>query len=181
MIMGKLIVFCGYSGTGKTTLANKLSKKLHIPCLHKDSFKEPIYKHMSCKTFKDSFKSGYCFIMTLLNVAEDQIENGVDLIIESPFNHAESLEQFKNWIKKYKLDFYCVICSLDEKTRLKRCRNRLDKRDKCHHDEKRLAILHSSITSDFDYNNMPEKKIFVDTKKPVNELLKEVLANTQHH
>lgn len=173
--MSKLIVFCGYHGTGKTTLAKKLSKILKIPCLHKDSFKEPIYKFMDCQTFDDSVKSGYCSIMTLLNVAEDQIKNRVDLIIESPFNHQESADRFKEWVKKYKIDLYCVICSLDEKTRMSRWENRLAVRDKSHHDRERLARMDKSIKQSFDFEIMPEKKIRVESNKDINELIEVII------
>ena len=173
--MSKLIVFCGHSGTGKTTLSKKLSKKLKIAFLHKDSLKEPIYENMGCKSLEDSIKVGYCSIKTLFNLAEDQIKLGVDVIIESPFNHIESVEIFKKWIKKHKIDFYCVICSLNEQLRMNRWKNRLKIRHKSHHDKERLQKFSQGINNGFDFEKMPEKKIRVTSNDPVPKLIKKIL------
>ena len=173
--MSKLIVFCGHPGTGKTTLSKELSKKLKITCLHKDSFKEPIYENMGCKSLEDSIKAGYCSIKTLLNVAEDQVKSGIDIIIESPFNHIESVETFKKWIKKYKIDFYCVICSLDEDIRMSRWKNRLKIRHRSHHDNERLQKFSRGINNSFDFEEMPEKKIRITSEIPVPKLIKKIL------
>ena len=43
MSKNKLIIVCGLPGSGKTTLAEKLSEKSKIVCLHKDSIKESLY------------------------------------------------------------------------------------------------------------------------------------------
>ncbi len=179
--MTKLIVVCGLSGSGKTTFAEALSKRLNIVCLHKDLIKESLYDVSGGKTIDDSKRLGLWSVRMLLSLAEEQIRRGVDLIIESPFNYEEEAKSFALWREKYNLDFYAVICGIDEAMRKDRYIERAKTaRHAAHHD---LARLDEALggTMDrafqlFDYSIMPEKKIFVTTDRPVGELVDRVVA-----
>jgi predicted kinase len=168
--MTRLIIICGLPGTGKTTLADELSKKLGIFCLHKDSIKEVFYEGLNCSTLEDSRKLGSPSVKAILKLAEENLARGIDVILESPFNFPSDEKIFKKWKDKYDLSIFSIILQLDEVEREKRFT--LRERHKSHHDKERLRNYKEAPG---DYQYMPEKKIFVTTDKPVEELIKIIL------
>jgi predicted kinase len=167
--MSKLIIVCGLPGTGKTTLAKALSKKLGIFCLHKDSLKESLYDSMKMSSLEDSKKLGYPTVKAVLDLAEQNIAHGIDVILESPFNFPDVGKIFRKWKKKYNLSLFSVILHIDEDERRQRFLER--ERHRSHHDNKRKLDYEEMK---FSYDHMPEKKIFLTTNKLVEELVEEV-------
>lgn len=171
--MSKLIIVCGAPGSGKTTLARELSKKLGIVCLHKDSIKEQLYESMKMTSLEDSKKIGKPSVDIMLRLAKEQIKNGVDIIIESPFYFEEDYDLFRFWQEKYNLDIYSVACSIDEKTRQKRFSKR--GRHQAHHDTERdFKIV------DYDYSSIPEEQIFIKTNAPTEKLVDEIVKKIKN-
>ncbi|HBI17570.1 MAG: hypothetical protein UR60_C0028G0017 [Candidatus Moranbacteria bacterium GW2011_GWF2_34_56] len=174
--MSKLIVVCGLQGSGKTTLANCLANKLNIACLHKDSLIDMLSEINNVSNFEEYKKVQSEAMKLFFKLAEEQISSGVDFIIQSTFNFSEDADLFRAWIEKYKLDFCCVVCVIDEKTRSERFKNRPDHFKKYFIDKKIETNSSQSLNkADFDYNEMPEKKIFVKTDHPVECLVEEIL------
>ena len=171
--MSRVIVVCGLSGSGKTTLAKELSRRLNIACLHKDSVKEKLYESLGCSTLEQSRQTGLYAIQLILALAEEQIANGVDVILESPFNHEDNAKLFHAWKKKYDIDFYAVICEVDQETRMQRRSDR--PRHSAHHEAFRLREGVSFSPEEWDYASMPEKKIFVRTEESVNASINAIL------
>ncbi|NLC30789.1 MAG: ATP-binding protein [Candidatus Moranbacteria bacterium] len=168
--MTKLIIVCGLPGAGKTTLARKLSEKLKVFCLHKDSVKESFYDSMKMSTLEDSKKLGYPSVKVILDLAEENLARGIDVILESPFTFSEDGEIFEKWRKKYDLEIFSIILEISENERKERMTNR--ERDKSHHDEKRLQ---NYVATQCDFFHMPEKKIFLETSKNTNTLIEIIL------
>lgn len=170
--MSRVIVFCGLPASGKTTLAKAVSKKMNIFCLHKDALKERLYDLLDGKTLEDSKNIGRAVIETMLRVAEDSLENEVDVILESPFNHPDNPKRFQEWLKKYAIDLCVIVCSVDDEERNRRHAERA--RHPGHHDKERLN--HYPFHKDeFDYTQMPGRKLFLNTTKPIEKLLSETL------
>jgi hypothetical protein len=113
----------------------------------------------------------------ILALAEEQIANGVDVIVESPFNHEDNARLFHEWKEKYPIDFYAVICEVDHEKRMHRRFNR--PRHHSHHDSARLRTEVTFSSEDWDYSVMPEKKIFVTTDKPIQEIVGYVVRGIQ--
>ena len=168
--MTKLIIACGLPGTGKTTLANELSKALKIFCLHKDSVKESLYDSLKMNSLEDSKILGYPSVKTILDLAEENVGRGVDVIIESPFNFEDDKKIFEDFKSKYSAEIYTIILELETDERKKRFLER--ERHSSHHDEQREWPYEEVESS---YEHMPEPKIFLNSKRPVDELTKEVL------
>jgi predicted kinase len=175
--MTKLIIICGLTASGKTTLAEELSKKINVVCLHKDSIKSNLYNILELSTLEDSKRIGLQSVNLLFKLAEEQLKNGVDLIIESPFNHISDYELFHRWEKKYKLDVWKIICHMDDENREKRFKERLKIRHICHHDGERLANGEGlGKLEDYKvYEKMPGEKIEVVTNKPIGKIVTMIL------
>lgn len=167
--MSKVIIVCGLPGSGKTTLAKELSKQFGIVCLHKDSIKEKLYELLGYSTLEHSRHSGFYAIQLILALAEEQIANGMDVMVESPFNHEDNVKLFHEWKEKYPIDFYAVICRVDHEERMRRRFNR--PRHHAHHDSVRLRDEVNFSPEDWDYSAMPERKIFLSTQGPVEDLV----------
>lgn len=174
--MSRVIIFCGQSGSGKTTLAEVVSKQLNIFLLSKDALKERLYEMENCKTLEDSNRIGKLSIFLILDLAEDAIKNGVDAILESPFDHPDSLKRFQEWIDQFHVKLNIVVCEINEEERRRRIETR--PRHYSHHDVTRKVLGHFK-KSDFDYTQMPGKKLFLETNKPLEELVEQVIAFLQ--
>ena len=53
-ILKRKVIIAGYLASGKSTLALQLSKKLNIPYLVKDTFKNALYKNNSITNREES-------------------------------------------------------------------------------------------------------------------------------
>ena len=173
--MQKLIIVCGLPATGKTTFANALSKELKIVCLHKDTIKEALYESFGFSSLDDSKQLGTHSVTLLYKLAEEQLKNGVDLIMEAPFYFEEDYKLFRKWKRKYKIKIYSIICGADKETRDNRFTHR--DRHQAHHDIDRLIEKdkYNNPKSEAVYKKLPGQVIKIHTDKPVSELVKELI------
>lgn len=170
--MSKLIIVCGLPGSGKTTLANALSGKIKVACIHKDHIKERFFESMKLSSLEDSKCIGKPTIDVALRLTEDQLKNGVDIILEAPFNFPEDYPLFETWQKKYKLDLYSVVCLIDFEERRRRYCER--ERHFAHFDKER-GVDHLANGPEYDYASIPGKQIRITTNESVGVLVEKVI------
>lgn len=157
--MSKLYIVTGLGGTGKTTLARALSRKLDIVCLHKDSIKAAIHDELGVKT-QDTFK-------VFFRLAEEQIANGVDLIIEAWMLPELNKPLFESWEREYGVEIISLVCTIDPETRKHRILSR--ERHECHEEADKQAL--DEIEEFVDYSGMPGEVMELRTDVGVEELV----------
>lgn len=171
--MTKLIIVCGLPGSGKTTLSNALSEKIKVACIHKDHIKERLFESMKLSSLEDSKRIGKPSVDVAMRLTEDQLKNGIDIILESPFYFPEDGVIFEAWQEKYKIDLYSVICSIDFEERSRRFRER--ERHYAHFDNER-STDHLAEGPEYDYTWMPGKQIRIKTNEPVEILVEKIIT-----
>jgi predicted kinase len=102
----KLIIFSGLPGTGKSTLANRLARELHLPLLCIDD----VVGEVPAGAGIDFWDSK---VAILLRLAEVELELGLSLILDSVFmnmdrHHAQELA------RKYGAHFYPVYVFISD-------------------------------------------------------------------
>jgi len=170
--MRKLIIVCGLPGSGKTVLADEISKRTGIVCLHKDSIKEKLFESLAMSTFEDSKRIGRPSVDVMLHLAEQQIVNGVDVIVEAPFNFPEDYQNFNDWALRYGINLYSIICFIDSDERKRRVETR--ERHGSHFDGSRTQDYFPE--KEYDYASAPGKQIRMRTDRSISELAEEVIS-----
>ncbi len=171
--MSQLIIICGLPGSGKTTLAQALSKELNIACLHKDVLKESLYMLLNMKSYEDSQKSSHLSISLILELAERMVANKIDIMLEAPFMVEEDYKKFQAWIDEHKVNIINIICTISDEEKMKRFDTR--PRHPAHHDHERDMSVYSN-EKEVVYEKLPGKKIKIETNKEVNKLIEEIIS-----
>ena len=131
-----LILITGHPGTGKTTLAHRLSKELELPMMCKDEVKEILFDRLGWSTKEWSQKLSLASYGIMDYVMENTLRTGAGLIIESNFIAKYDSERIRKLIKKFDVKTVQIVLRCDEAVRAERFQNRSISGDRHvgHHD-----------------------------------------------
>jgi len=102
-----LVIISGFPATGKTYLAQELSKKYKLPLFYKDAFKEMMYDNFGrLPEREESWFMGKCSNQTLEIVSKELLSKGISHIIESNFS-PEIMNPYLKELRK-NLEFKCL-------------------------------------------------------------------------
>jgi predicted kinase len=105
-----LVVVSGAPASGKTTVAEELARRLRIPIISKDTFKETLY---------DTIGSGddlepaieRAGLALLFSVVEMQLAAGVSVVAESNFDASSDLEPLRRLCREHAVRPVQVYCT----------------------------------------------------------------------
>ncbi|MDP2749470.1 MAG: AAA family ATPase [Nanoarchaeota archaeon] len=162
-----LNIIAGLPGTGKSTIAKHLQKKisgsiiLSRDDLMEKLFKPAIYgsKEQKDKTFEK-----------MLSLADSYIKEGKNVILEMPFSHQTEILVAKHVAFVNKEKFNILLCSCSDETSLKR----ITLQKKTHKAGDRDKKLYFDVKSRFD--SIKEKHKIINTDLPLPECINECLS-----
>ena len=161
----RLIVICGPSGSGRTTLADAVSRELHIACPHEDAIKAAL--HDVGITTPHSYE-------IFRTLAEQQLANRVDLILEATFHGPDAPDLLRRWQRTDELDLTTVVCSAADGTRRMRILAR--PRHPAHAEADRQQLQDPGSTT--DHTAFPGRLVLVDTDHPSADTLRSALTQS---
>jgi predicted kinase len=132
-----LIIVNGLPGTGKTSIAKKISLKLKMPLIMKDGIKEFLFDTLGIGDREWSTMIGKLSYKYLYDLTDFMLSDGQSIIIENAFEKQFSKPNLEEIIGKYDIDkIFEIYCFSDQETRRKRYkeRNESGKRHKGHVD-----------------------------------------------
>lgn len=116
--MNYRIFICGASGTGKTTLANRISKVLDIPFISTSgkalwkTYNIDSHKHLIEKTLADPLGFGFDYQMELLLLRKERLKNMDSFVTDrSPIdNLVYFISQLGSFMTENDMKQYMSIC-----------------------------------------------------------------------
>jgi predicted kinase len=121
-----LILVNGLPGTGKTTLAEKLSRDLSLPLMGKDTLKEFFFDTLAIEGREQSRMIGRAVIEMLYVLAETYLSHGQSIMLESAFFTEFGRPTFQSIIEKHSARVIEVYCQTDKAVRRQRFTDRND-------------------------------------------------------
>lgn len=164
----RLLVMKGHPATGKSALAWRLAQRLRAPLIDKDDVKD------FTLTLPDGNALAYAIMW---QIAGTQLALGLDVVVDSPLSYPVGYEQAQELAAKHTARLWVVETRLDEDE----WRRRLDARppEASTHKIRGWAAMQAMLRQYdgcWQYPIAPDHHILVDTARPVEELLGDVLA-----
>jgi thymidylate kinase len=174
--MTMLIVFGGFAGTGKTTIARCLSSELGLPCLSADGLKYVI--GTSPGVNGDEIDAGWVAHDVLFHLCEEFLDRGVSTIVDTNLGHPfkwrwlDDLRERRPAVTVLPILLHCPleVCLPRIQVRYERDPNR--------HAPAELFTANASIVAIWDYLerlNRPDLH-WIDATRPLAEVYDEVRA-----
>jgi predicted kinase len=158
-----LVIVTGMPSSGKTTVAEGLSRRLQLPLIAKDDIKESLYDSLGVGDVEWSGRLGVAAYGLILALGRVMLESGVSLIAEANFfpDHARSFEA----LPAHRL--VQIHCSAPLDVLLERYAGR--ERHAGHHDADKIAELPARFESGAHAPlKLDGELIELDTAQPVS-------------
>jgi predicted kinase len=165
----KLIVFSGLPGTGKSTLAETLGKKLSIPVFAKD-WLEAVLLQNDLKSSSKNKPLGYACYELLTVLARRQLMLGQSVILDSVASTHTIRNTWKELSQQYKAGWRVIECV---------CSDEYQHRSRLHVRERDIPGWHELTWPDVEmvkkyYQPWIENRLIADTINSIDEHISRV-------
>lgn len=174
-----LIITSGLVGTGKSTLARGLARKLGLVVIVSDVTRKQLAGIPLTEHRLEEFGAGiYSPEFTrktydeMFDRAEDILSSGDSVILDASFGKTERRLKAKELAERIGADFLVIECTLNEETVRKRLASRQEQRSIS---DARQALVEPQKNIFEPVAEVPDHQhIVVDTSEPIDRLLEEV-------
>jgi predicted kinase len=90
-----LVIVTGAPATGKTTIAQSLSKEMGLPLIAKDAIKEELFDSLGSALPSDSHELGFAAIRLMMSWSRTLLQSDVSMIVESNFKSSLSTDDLR--------------------------------------------------------------------------------------
>ncbi|MFQ5586280.1 MAG: AAA family ATPase, partial [Thermodesulfobacteriota bacterium] len=173
-----VVVVCGFSGTGKTTVATVLAERLGIEPLSSDRIRKALAGIPPEEQRLDGFNEGiYAGAFTektyreLIGRGESSLKEGRSIILDATFSRAAHRRAVVKVAKETGANIHFVECTARDDVIKRRLEKRL--REKAAVSDGRWEIFERQKGT---YEEIDEPHLTVDTSKPIEKSIFRLLA-----
>ena len=162
-----LLLMAGLPGTGKTTLALALGRRLGWPVIDKDSLKSPLLT-----TGISNELAGPASYALLLEIANDLlVRQRLSIILDSPARYRSVLEHALSLTHQAGACLKIIHCVANQELRQKRIRNRVARPSQW---TTNADLSDEEVQQMFEH--LPANILTLDTSHPFEQCIAEALA-----
>ncbi|MBD3280281.1 AAA family ATPase [Candidatus Dojkabacteria bacterium] len=156
----KLIVMAGLQGSGKSTIAEEISKQLKIFILSVD----PIHSSILKAGIEDSFEVGLADYLVAERLADENLARGISGIIDASNYVDKAQSMWEKLASKHGIQLKVIECKIDEDTHKHRIGRRVRQISGIKEVSWEDVLKRKVETVEWDI-----EKLQLDTKLPMNE------------
>jgi aminoglycoside phosphotransferase family enzyme/predicted kinase len=155
-----LIVICGLPGTGKSTIARAVARRLSAECLNSDVVRKKLFPKPSY-----SEEEKLAVYRQMAQEAQALLKQGKNAVLDATFSRNEYVRLAKEAAHKAGAECRMVLCTLSDAE----VRKRIEKREKGPSDADFAVYLKVKAQSE-----PVEGALVLDASKPINEIVRDV-------
>ncbi len=160
-----LIIICGLPGTGKTTMARALAKRLGFVHLNTDIIRKKYFKQR-----KYSEREKMQVYALMFNGAERQLSRSKNVILDATFYKNTQRKKAISLAKKYKIAYFIIECVANEN----KVRKWIERRKKTKTASEANFSIYKKVKKQFE--PIKEKHLRINCEESIDKRVRRVMG-----